>query len=193
MISGAGNLDITGAAGLIFTGTDTYTGGTLVDSNSSLTLGNGGATGSIVGNININSSSVLQVFHSNAYTLSAPISGPGKLVQKGSGVLTVSGATNSYTGGTAIQAGTLLITNAQALGSGAVTLSTGAELRGGGTFTLTNTVNFASGTTGATLSAKMGSIFTLGNLDTTNTTALCLRQCRQHRHRRPRQQRHRSQ
>lgn len=50
--------------------------------------------------------------------------GAAYLVKSGSGTLTLNSA-NSFTGGTAIQSGTLAITNAAALGSGAVTLAGG--------------------------------------------------------------------
>jgi autotransporter-associated beta strand protein len=50
VITGAGSLTQAGAGSLILTADQTYTGGTTI-SNGTLQLGNGGATGNIVGNI----------------------------------------------------------------------------------------------------------------------------------------------
>jgi autotransporter-associated beta strand protein len=57
-------------------------------------------------------------------TYSGVLSGTGSLVKSGTGALTLSGA-NTHTGGTTVNAGTLLIGHASALGSGALTLGGG--------------------------------------------------------------------
>ena len=86
-------------------------------------------------------------------------------------MLTLSAA-NTYSGGTTVNSGTIVATNALSLSINRVTLNTGTELRVMGTFSMPSEVIFASGTTGATLSATAGSTLTLGGLDVSNTSAL---------------------
>ena len=170
VISGAGSVNV--ASQTIFTGANTYTGGTTIAAGQFMQLGNGTATGSIAGSVSLGNEAALEFDRSNAYNFGGAISGPGIVEQNGAGILTLSGA-NSYTGGTQINSGVLVVPNAGALGTGPVTLSTGAELRASSTMTLnTSAVNFASGTTNATISAAPGGTLTLNNLDPSNTTAL---------------------
>ncbi|EMD4031358.1 autotransporter-associated beta strand repeat-containing protein, partial [Salmonella enterica] len=61
------------------------------------------------------------------------ISGSGQVVKSGDEMLTLSGA-NSYTGGTTISGGTLVVSNVEALGSGDVTDNATLELNTGGDF-----------------------------------------------------------
>ncbi|MEZ0255741.1 MAG: beta strand repeat-containing protein [Chthoniobacter sp.] len=165
VISGAGSVQASNAD---FTGANTYTGGTSITAGQSLTLGAGGTTGSIMGNVSVGSGGLLAFNRSNAYSFAGKISGVGGVKQEGAGVLTLTG-NNTYAGGTQVTAGVLVFNNANALGTGAVTLSTATELRGGATGALNDTVNFAAGTTQATLSAKAGITETFNNLDTSNT------------------------
>jgi fibronectin-binding autotransporter adhesin len=67
-----------------------------------------------------------------AATQSGVLSGSGNLVKSGAGNLTLS-ATNTYSGATAISAGTLTISSLAALGgsSGAISIATGGTLTGG--------------------------------------------------------------
>jgi autotransporter-associated beta strand protein len=62
-------------------------------------------------------------FHA-ADTWHNPIGGPGGLVKRGSGTLTLAGA-NSYTGGTRVEGGTLVAASPSALGKGDVDLRAG--------------------------------------------------------------------
>ncbi|MCC6127001.1 MAG: autotransporter-associated beta strand repeat-containing protein [Pirellulales bacterium] len=59
--------------------------------------------------------------------IAGPILGIGLLSKMGAGTLTLSGA-NSYTGGTTVNAGTLIAANGNALGTAGVTISAGAAL-----------------------------------------------------------------
>jgi outer membrane autotransporter protein len=61
---------------------------------------------------------------STTVTFDTVISGPGNVVQDGLGT-TILSARNTYTGGTLIKSGTLLVDNAQALGTGDVNVSGG--------------------------------------------------------------------
>uniref|UniRef100_UPI001F542631 autotransporter-associated beta strand repeat-containing protein n=1 Tax=Salmonella enterica TaxID=28901 RepID=UPI001F542631 len=62
------------------------------------------------------------------------ISGSGQVVKSGDETLTLSGS-NTYTGGTTINDGTLIATSVDALGSGDVTDNAVLELNTGGDFT----------------------------------------------------------
>ena len=114
-ISGTGGtVETSGVGPIIFTGTNTYTNLTAINSGSTLQLGNGGATGSIDGNV-INNGT-LAFNRSNAYQFDGVISGAGALRQNGAGT-TILTADNTYGGGTTINAGTLQLGNGGATGS----------------------------------------------------------------------------
>ncbi|MDR0563761.1 MAG: autotransporter-associated beta strand repeat-containing protein [Azoarcus sp.] len=103
VISGNGSLTKTSAGTLTLSGANTFSGGTTVSAGT-LQIGNGGTTGSIVGNITNNANVTFN--RSNALTYSGDMDGTGSLTKTGAGTLTLSG-TNSYTGGTTVSAGTL--------------------------------------------------------------------------------------
>ncbi|WP_199098414.1 autotransporter-associated beta strand repeat-containing protein [Dyella sp. ASV21] len=115
-ISGTGSMLQSGTGTTILTGNNTYTGLTTI-SFGNLQLGDGGATGSIVSNVNVlGASRSLIVNRSNTAILASTISGTGQLVQSGTGV-TVLTAANTYTGGTTINSGTLQLGNGTTAGS----------------------------------------------------------------------------
>ncbi|MFM0306161.1 autotransporter-associated beta strand repeat-containing protein, partial [Paraburkholderia sediminicola] len=64
-----------------------------------LQLGDGGVTGSVIGNVTNNGT--LDFNHSNDLTSGIVVSGTGSLVKDGAGALNLTGA-NTYTGGTTI-------------------------------------------------------------------------------------------
>ena len=67
---------------------------------------------------------VVQSSGAGTQTLGDVISGDGSFVQNGTGTTTLSGA-NTYTGGTTLSSGTLVLGDAAAAGTGAITLSGG--------------------------------------------------------------------
>ncbi|WP_250633919.1 autotransporter-associated beta strand repeat-containing protein [Pinirhizobacter soli] len=112
-ISGSGGVSQLGTGTTTFTANQTYTGGTLISAGT-LQLGNGGTSGSLVGNVVNNGA--LSINRSDTVTLPGVISGSGRLVNAGAGT-TILAADNTYTGGTTISAGTLQLGNGSASGS----------------------------------------------------------------------------
>ncbi len=90
--------------------------------NVQLTLNGGTVTG---GTLNLAETAALY-----SGSVSNVMAGTAGVVKSGLGTATLSGA-NSYSGGTSVQAGTLVAGHAQALGSGAVTLAGGTLDLGG--------------------------------------------------------------
>lgn len=159
-ISGTGLVDVS-RAGLrgfyrpvIFTGTNTYTGGTIVPFTGILQIGNGGTTGSIVGDVA--NDGELTFARSDAVTFSGIVSGRGDVFKSGTGTLTLSGS-NTYTGRTEVQAGSLVVTGSLG-GTRQVILSTGATLSGSGSIGGRVEVN------GGTLAGTQAAPLTMGAL-----------------------------
>lgn len=121
-ISGTGGLVKTGAGGrVILTGSNTYSGGTTIASGT-LQVGNGGTTGSIEGDV-VNDDTL--VFNrSDDFAFGGSISGAGQVVVNQTGTLSLTGS-SSYSGGTNLASGALLIGDDDALGTGALRLGAG--------------------------------------------------------------------
>jgi autotransporter-associated beta strand protein/T5SS/PEP-CTERM-associated repeat protein len=105
LMSGDLAVSLIGSGNTILTANSTYTGGTTISAGT-LSIGNGGASGSITGNITNNSALVFN--RSDATSYSGPISGTGILEKLGAGTLTLTG-NNSYSGGTTVSFGTLAV------------------------------------------------------------------------------------
>ncbi|EDC1110513.1 autotransporter outer membrane beta-barrel domain-containing protein [Salmonella enterica subsp. enterica serovar Senftenberg] len=125
-IGGSGNVVKSGADTLTLSGSNTYTGGTLI-SDGTLVASNVEALGT--GDVTDNATLELNT----GGDFDNAISGSGQVVKSGDETLTLSGA-NSYTGGTLISGGTLVATNVEALGTGSVTDNATLELNTSGTF-----------------------------------------------------------
>ena len=135
--SGAGNMKKTGSGTLVLDGTNTNQGGFsilegILRASHDQSLGGGPLT---IGNAtfqsgaNLVSARQMVVEHSNSridvqnhdVEWQGAISGAGTLNVLGTGRLLLSG-TNTYTGGTNIQSGSLLVTGDESLGTGALTI-----------------------------------------------------------------------
>ncbi|EBR9510942.1 autotransporter outer membrane beta-barrel domain-containing protein [Salmonella enterica subsp. enterica serovar Ouagadougou] len=170
-IGGTGRVEKSGDDTLTLSGSNTYTGGTLI-SGGTLVASNVEALGS--GDVTNNA--VLEL--NTGGTFDNAISGSGQVVKSGDETLTLSGA-NSYTGGTTINDGTLIATSVDALGSGDVTDNATLALNTGGTFD--NTISGSgkvekSGDDALTLSGANsytgGTLISGGTLIASNVEAL---------------------
>ena len=117
------------------TGTNTYTGGTTIDSSSNLVLGSpisdGGAASGSIPSGNIITNGALVFNRSTALSIGG-ISGTGWIAQSGTGTTTLTGS-NSYSGGTMVFAGTLTDGGS----AGAISPNSTASVASGATLTLT--------------------------------------------------------
>lgn len=122
IVSGAGSIVKSGAARLILTGANTYSGTTLINAGAgALQVGDGGTTGALgTGAVTNNSSLILN--RSNAMTVASVISGTGSITHSGAGTTSLTAA-NTYSGGTTLAAGGLSISNATGFGTASVTIT----------------------------------------------------------------------
>lgn len=151
--SNNGQVHKRGGGVLFLTGSNTYNGGTDVQAGT-LSIGNGGTTGSVINSAIATGSGTVVIFdRSNDMTYSSVISGGGSVIKQGAGTLTLSGV-NSYTGATFISAGTLQLSGAPRISD-----NSRIELSGGTLRTAGNPNN----ETVSTLTLGASSAITLGN------------------------------
>jgi outer membrane autotransporter protein len=157
-----------GTGTLTIAGNATYTGGTTIFGGI-LQLGTGGTGGSILGNVAFCSDAtnslcdpsatnkMLMFNRSDPYTFDGAISGPGQVVQFGTGK-TILTAESTYSGPTSILRGTLIVNGS--IASSPVLVGSGGTLGGNGT------VGPTAIFTGGTLSPgnSVGTLAVNGNL-----------------------------
>jgi outer membrane autotransporter protein len=166
-ISGAGELIVKGDVGTVtLTGENGYIGGTTIADGSTLQLGDGGNSGSIVGDVTTHGT--LMFYRTGTIVFDGKIEGTGQLVQFGAGTTILTGA-NTYENGTittsgstlqignggdkgsiqgeVINQGTLAFARSDDLAFGGEVKGAGQlEQRGGGTLTLTGVNRYIGGT-----------------------------------------------
>ena len=103
-VSGTGALTIDTKGTVRFTGTASHTGGTVV-SDGSLHLGDGGAGGSLSGDVTLAGGTALE--YNRSADTSLRLSSSGSLTKKGSGALTISDGDTAFTGSISVNTGTL--------------------------------------------------------------------------------------
>ncbi len=169
----AANSAITGSSNF------TFTGSLALSANATLNILNTGST--TFGNINNNRLLTMNV-SGGTTTVAGVISNSGTLVKSGAGTLVLSGS-NTYTGVTTGSAGTIVVGNNRAFGTGTFSLA-GAAVQGDGTSrTLANALTLAASSTigGAsdltftgTLSQTAASTLTIANTGSTSFGAVNL-------------------
>jgi autotransporter-associated beta strand protein len=133
--TGYRSLTKSGSGTLILAGASNVTDNTTTISGGTLQIGNAGTSGSL-GSAAVSNNASLAFDRTDSVTVSNAISGSGELIQRGTGTLEITGDSNTYTGGTTVSAGTLLVNNStnSGLGTGQVTVN-GGTLGGTGSFT----------------------------------------------------------
>jgi autotransporter-associated beta strand protein len=176
IIAGAGSLEVAGTGVTTLSGVNTYTGLTNLNAGTTLInaasgFGNGtalninnaavrfgGAADLSTKTVTMSGNATLDT-NAQSITFASGIgnSGSGSLTKTGAGTLVLQG-NNTYTGGTAVNAGALRVNNAAGIGViGNVTVNATATLGGAGTISGSTTVN-----SGGTLSpgASVGTLHT---------------------------------
>ena len=193
VISGSGNVQVSGPGSQTLLAVNSFTGSTTINAGGTLQLGNGtaGNDGTITTSSGITDNGTLIYDRSGALASGVVISGSGNVVVEGSGSQTLT-ATNTYTGATSINAGgTLQLGDGTAGNDGTIedssgitdggnliydrsgSLTSGLAITGAGNVEMTGTgtenLSASSNFTGAT-TVNQGRLIVSGSL--TGTTAV---------------------
>jgi autotransporter-associated beta strand protein len=106
-VAGTAGLTKAGAGTLVLAADNTLTGGTTIAAGT-LQLGAGGSAGRLEGGILVGAGATLAVDRADEVTLPGVISGTGGVAKRGAGTLVLTAA-NSYSGGTAVAEGTIVV------------------------------------------------------------------------------------
>ncbi len=160
-ISGVGGLTKSGSGTLTLTGSGTYSGTTTIAAGT-LAIGDGfdePFTSAITNH------GTLQFNDGNTFNYAGSISGAGNVVQKGSGMVALTGNSAAFTGSTTVEAGTLAV---DGILGGNVAVN-GGTLQGTGTLA----GNVAIGS--STLAGRQGDVLTFGgNLTLSNSSTVAI-------------------
>ena len=157
-----GALTKVGADTLSLTGENTYSGGTTVAAGT-LDIGGGGATGSILGDVEIATGGTLAFNRSDDFSFAGSIGGSGAVEKLAAGTTTLTGNSSAFAGTTSVNDGTLAVNGT--LG-GVIDVLAGARLEGTGTVgttTVTSGGTIAPGNSIDTLSVAGDITFAAGS------------------------------
>ena len=113
-ISGAGTFTKLGSRTLTLTGNSVSTG-LMTIAGGTVVIGTFGTTGAITADVSVAGGAALVFSRSDAASYAGGISGAGAVVKRGLGALTLTGS-SSFSGGIAIETGTVIVGNVNALG-----------------------------------------------------------------------------
>ena len=121
---------------------------TLVIGGPATTTAGAGGDITLAGTVNVFGTNTLTVAQSFNFTISGVISGTGSIIKNQTGVVDLTGANTSFSGGVTATLGTVVVGNNSALGTGVLTINGGAVQDDGlAPRTVSNNVILAAGTT----------------------------------------------
>ncbi|MFM2295988.1 MAG: hypothetical protein RLZZ350_2401, partial [Verrucomicrobiota bacterium] len=123
-LTGSGTLLKTNSGKLTIT-TDNDTTGTITVRGGVLQIGNAGSSG-LLGTSTISNLATLVINRNDSPTIANNITGSGVVVQAGAGSTLILSGANTHTGGTIVSNGTLTVSTAAGLGSGALVFAGGS-------------------------------------------------------------------
>ncbi|MES2274004.1 MAG: autotransporter domain-containing protein [Chlamydiota bacterium] len=167
-ISGAGSFTKVNGGLLILSGTNSYSGGTVVNGGTLQ-----GDTNSLQGSIQDNATLIFNQSFSGTYA--GVLTGNGQLTKQGASTIQFSGQSPAFTGPTLVSQGTLNVTGSIA-GSSLVTVALGSTLSGTGTVgSVSNSGQITPGNSGVGILTVNGTLSLAGtsnvNIDIAPTAA----------------------
>ncbi|WP_313516544.1 autotransporter-associated beta strand repeat-containing protein [Pseudomonas sp.] len=160
-ISGDGALTKLGDGTLVLNSSNGYNGGTLLYDGGLVVGANdalGSGTFSVLGDTTLDSNASVRLANliqlnetltlagTSDLNLAGVIQGDGELIKQGSGTL-ILGGNNSFTGGTALNAGTLVLGSSSALGSGELSAAAGTAIGNNAVLTVANAIDITGAVT----------------------------------------------
>lgn len=159
-------LTLAGSGSFMFSGTNTYTGGTSIPSTVTLSIGAGD---SIPTSGTIANQGTLSFVHPAGAATPGPINGAGSVQQMGTGILVLNNS-NGYTGGTLLKQGTIQFGNAGSLGVGPLSASGGVIQPLASGLSLGNSIELNEG--GTTIHLGSSPLTLTGDLSQSGALAL---------------------
>jgi len=169
--SGSGSLTKTGLNTLTLSNNNTYTGTTTINAGT-LQIGSGSTSGALSASSAITNNANLVFNRADDLTVTNTITGSGNLTQAGAGILMLSGASSNYTGTTTINAGTIQIGHASALGSGGNITFGGGGLKYGTGITIDLSSRIKNSGSAILVDTNGQTVTWATNLETTNSGGL---------------------
>ena len=142
-----GGTGIGPSASLLLTGATNIAASSVTDNGTFDISGNGNTTIASLkggGHVNLGANTLTTGNDNSSTTFSGAIGGTGGLTKEGTGAFTLSGV-NTYNGGTSILAGTVVVGNNSAFGTGPVAMAAGTTMSflNTGNFTVANNIQIS--------------------------------------------------